>query len=201
MKIWILLLPAILLLAACHKDDGNFMTDRKIVPGPFMQHDTIRIDPGLQTQLFSQGSYWIYRNDATQQSDCAYVYKTKTGSYFQYLGLNRSYTAFYYDMVYHYLSSMNVTAADSERATGYIISRSPFNKYFNQLIGITTYSLSGPFIDSLTVGNATFYNIQESVVDCTHYSTAKSIGVVKKVYPVSSPKSGTWNLVRWQVYR
>ena len=54
-------------------------------------------------------------------------------------------------------------------------------------------SEGGPTIDSLHVGNLTFYNLELSV-DSTY--CAKNIGIVKR-----GIGTGKYYLVRWKIYR
>ncbi|MCX6287546.1 MAG: hypothetical protein NTY96_10570 [Bacteroidetes bacterium] len=190
MKQILLILIVSSLLISCHKDQTSV--------------ETFYICPGIQNQQFKIGSYWIFRNDSTQATDCTYVDNVIHGFNDQYWGLNRSTSTEFYTIFYSYTKTINEHPRDVDRIEGWLIMRNPVQMvnhgYYGPAIYTCYHDSITKYLDSLKVGNITFYNVQRALIDSTDFYSAKSIGIVKKVIRDSINK-GTWNIIRWKIIK
>ncbi|MGV3613286.1 MAG: hypothetical protein ACO1N0_20175 [Fluviicola sp.] len=67
MRILAIYISLVFTMYSCRKNDANECTTT------YKPHETVTIDPSLQSYKFKQGSYWIYQNDVTAQIDSQYV--------------------------------------------------------------------------------------------------------------------------------
>lgn len=186
----ILILP--FLLASCHKDDHND------------SYTYITLTPCLLTQAFNKGSYWIYRNDSTQKTDCTYVRNVVHGSYEQYWGLGAFTYTEYFEILYCRSNAINGYPVDRDWLEANVIYYNPVPGYNMGVTGPVIYSCRLDSLtqhyDSIMAGNTVFYKVQKSTVGTSTFYVAQSIGLVKKIIRDSTDQ-GTWNLIRWKVVR
>jgi hypothetical protein len=183
--LWVL----VSVLAGCHKHDNQY------------SYSYGYIDSRLESQEFKIGSYWIFQNDSTKQTDCTYIQNVLSGFYDGGNHISGFYKEEYYDMIYFYSNSVNLNEYDRDRVENRYIMRNPVDYYQNIQRGPLIYSLNNDtsllYIDSLRVGHLTFSQVQKATINYTEYYTAKSIGLVKKIVH-DSIYNGVWNLIRWK---
>jgi hypothetical protein len=179
----------LLLLLSCTKEDNNDV-------------QMIYIDASVKSQEFAAGSYWIYRNDSTQITDCTYVYNVGHGFKDQYWGLGRNTSSEYYSILYHHSAQALTNTEDVDRIETYFVMRNPIPCYNGGMSGPGIYKgrpdSTVVVIDSMAIGGQLFRHIQEVTIDSTVYYTAKSVGIIKKVVS-NSVGRGTWEIVRYKI--
>jgi hypothetical protein len=152
--------------------------------------------------LFGSNSYWVYKNDSLNSYDSIFIISTETGCEVLDIYLGYCVKADYYKM--NYPGKWN---ADNyyDMIESSILGRNghPLSLDFSYQKGWILYDgREFVFIDSLKVGENTFYHVQKSdgayniYSDVTVY-TAKNVGIVKKIIN-TNPKQ-VWNLVRWKI--
>lgn len=150
------------------------------------------------------GSYWVFLNDNTQKIDCTFVNNTSHGFSTEIRGQGLMTNNEYFHVFYATSKTVNGYPIDIDRIEGSVIMRNPVevdNGFYQGQIIYTCFSdPSITIIDSLRVGNFTFYNVQKSLIESTDIYTVKSIGTVKKVIK-DSLKYETWNLIRWKIVK
>lgn len=166
------------------------------------------IDGPLNDFFFKEGSYWIYKNDSLNSLDSVILKKTESGCepvyYYQGRGTNwQYYTLFYYSYPSgtHYYDMIEGEVMMRNRHPSQYVAYQGWILY-STLDTSLSYWLP-KHLDSLKVGNHTFYNVQLSknlfgANDNTDIYTADKIGIIKKVDKNSSSEK-VWNLIRWKI--
>lgn len=163
----------------------------------------VPIDTGMNGFFFLPGSYWIYRNDSLNADDSVVLISLAMGC--------QTYAWYQHqcDKVDYY--RMNFVSYRSKTTWYDIIEGDQMMRNYDPYCydwwkGWGLYWLSTTLIDSMSVGNNTFYKIEKSSSVNTSANpgyitayTAKDIGIIRKVNKTNPPQ--TWDLVRWKIYR
>jgi hypothetical protein len=182
----------------------------------------IRTDERIKPYLFKEGSYWIYQNPVTQETDSEYVsgyyISLDTQTYHKYTcGFNYTISE-----VIYMIHENSLNPADSFIWKNHANTRgnlSVRNKG-NSMLVFASDSREIPFTDclffdqqypSLQIGQNNFKQVDIYKLDA--YSTAcanpflyktdlyfsPEIGVVRKKFYDTPDGTVEWNLVRWKI--
>lgn len=186
MNRYIILLFFLLCLFSCKKNEQSQQSPCESAT----ECTQVVIDTSMNGFLFLPNSYWIYKNDSLNTLDSVVLQSVQIGCEvdpWKYY----CYRADYYIMNYKSFPSGKLHYDCIE---AHMIMRNCHPLYINWYDGwILFNSKGGPMIDSLRIGNMTFYQLQLSI-DSTY--CAKNIGIVKiGIY------GGTSHLVRWKIFK
>lgn len=199
-RLFVLLLCLLAMTASCKKKTAE-------PPSPCADPDNahcdfVAVDTAMHGFYFLPGTYWVYRNDTLNALDSVVVVSVKTGCEVLGLYLNMCVRADYFLMNFY---SHRDKAWGYDIIEGTTLMRNWHPESVDWWKGWGLYHAQNAVIDSIQVGNNTFYNLQKSVSpgyidprNITAY-TAKDIGIVKKIYPSGTGR--VWNLVRWKINR
>ena len=188
MNRYIVFLFILLSLFSCKKKEQHKQNTCDTAPSNCSH---VEIANAMYGFFFLPNSYWIYKNDSLNIYDSVVLQSVQTGCEVQPWYLSYCYTVDYFIMNYRSFLSGNLYYDCIE---GSILMRNfhPWDAhwYYGWML---FNSEGGPIIDSLRVGNLTFYNLEISK-DSTY--CAKNIGIVKR-----GIGTGKFYLVRWKIYR
>ena len=165
------------------------------------------IDPEMNDFSFQYGSYWIYKNDSLNKTDCTYLINNLYLNYYWYHGLGYTTIVEYRQLWYHdQLFPGKGYRAYMDGIWGRAMIRNlTFPPYYVVKEEFLVYSLdttsSIKRFDSLKVGNVTYKDVQMSVYDSNTYYYAKGVGLIKKIMMDSTHVRASWNLIRWKIVK
>jgi hypothetical protein len=199
------LIALIIGLASCSKKTDNWN-----IPDEFQSWCRYR-----------EGSYWIYRNEKTQQIDCTYVTQYTSGTYPHYGDEDK--ITYYFDLEESDITGSFLSKIYTESASKNFAVMSVSGKYLSGILNFSTDLLANPKyykasyhgtssgvvavypkqeVNGNSFGNVYHYRTESQTWDgdsvITDGHLVKNIGLIlykKRIDQVDT----TWTLVRWHV--
>jgi len=199
----LVIIVLIITLFSCHKKDQQSDNNEKTNCDDYITRcDYAPIFQQMNGFFFLPLSYWVYKNDSLNALDSVVISSENTGCEVAFSFMGLCYRNDYYLMNY-YSSYSKTTYYDI--IEGGTLMRNYHPSMIDSWKGWILFTTNGN-IDSIKVGNNTFYNVLMSTSyntvnntqNITAY-TAKDIGIVKTIIQ-TQPKQ-VWNLVRWKIYK
>lgn len=162
------------------------------------------LDPSMSDFNFQAGSYWVYQNDPLNKIDCVYLVKNIHG-YFDYKpAQNNGHIVNEYRKLYYHDVLFPESFLGSDGYEEYTVTDEILRNYTPEVSGLPLniiYSLEPAYkhVDSLRVGNTTFFDIQISTFDSNTYYYARRAGLIKEIRVDSLHVKTTWNLLRSKI--
>ncbi len=201
MKRFFIFLILVIILPCCNKNENDSSITK------------IYISDNIKSLVFKPGSYWIYKSDSTPLTDCTYVHQMNYGFYDVDYGLNRTVSFEYYSLDYvsnspngqsSYKNHIETNHMLMNPTIGYPYASGPVLFTYDTTFDWKTFPSKNRFIDSVKIGNSTFYRVQESKFTLnSHYNTfytEANIGLVKKDITIDSTVQ-QWNLIKWHIVK
>ncbi len=198
MKSYIFFLIVFLFCFSCKKKEQN---QTQISCDSFSASEREPIAQGMKGFFFKPNSYWVYKNDSLNQHDSVVIENVEAGCEVVAWYLGEYDPSDYYIMNYKSFPS-GESYYDCIEESQMMRNYHPNDPHWYYGWQLFYYDTNPPSIDSLKVGNHTFYNLQKSSSggswnnhgeDWTVY-TAFDTGIVQKI-----SGSGVWNLIRWNI--
>ncbi|MGA3012858.1 MAG: hypothetical protein ABSD71_02360 [Bacteroidales bacterium] len=197
MKRYIFILLVLLFCFSCKKKEQN-QTQYSCDSFPASYREPIV--QGMKGFFFKPNSYWIYKNDSLNQYDSVVIENAEAGCEVVGWFLGEFVPSDYYIMNYKSFPS-GKTYYDCIEESSMMRNYHPNDPHWYYGWQLFYYDTTY-YINSLKVGDHTFYHLQKSSSggawnnngeDWTVY-TALDTGIVQKI-----SNSVVWNLVRWKI--
>jgi hypothetical protein len=162
------------------------------------------LDPAMIDFNFQPGSYWVYENEMLTQIDCTYLVKNEHGYYDYKPPQNNGHIVNEYHKLFYHDVLFPESFQGSDGYEEYIVTNEILRNYTPEVPGLPVnilFSLDPAYkhMDSLHVGNTTYFDIQKSIIDSNTYYYGRRYGVIKKIRLDSAHVLTTWNLVRSKI--
>jgi len=194
MKYLFLFLTVILLVTGCKKEETEHRW-------------TSNIDPRMRSFIFQHGSYWIFKNDSLNKTDCTYVSDVFHGYHDIGYGQNRVISYEFYEIDFVHDITQNSYGKYRTRIEGPCMFRN-WKAFYPRTTGDVLYIVDTTYIywlcpgfyqiDSLTINNEIFYDVQRCQINNITFYTALNVGLVREVITDSNNHSVVWNLLRYR---
>jgi len=182
----------LLLISGCVKNKDNSTTYNDY------------IDPQMNDFSFQDGSYWVYKNDSVNKTDCTYLINNLHSSYTEYQGQGVTIKTEFRQLVYHdeqvFPGSWFGGYLDCVFGRQIVRNLTPpkHNGTDFLVFSLDTTSLLKR-LDSHKVGNVTYKDFQMRVFDSNTFFYVKRVGLIKKIIVDSNHVRTTWNLIKCKI--